>query len=562
MPTCYLTPCLLLRRYDIAQYAQSTPPRSARSPDVDRSHWHIALIMILALLMLPRQSVADIVWKKHTLTGYTLNTHTPGLFGENLVPVRAPLARGCTFDINSLSARSSLKEVLQPNLAVVVVWQDAVAAGCFSFAQIYQLFVSAGGFGKGGIRGVVFGSAVDSRHRTFGSPLVEPYGDLEVLNSAVHIMLVADYTAKSLIDRLPPDVGARRATITMLIDRSPWNALFDSAGFAAQKYIFLLASGSLVLYTLWETVLVLCTLTAWNRRILMYIAAIGYLLVFTVLQPYDINNRALQMAAYASWIVGYVIFTLFLVAWGSIVEKLHCEESILRHHSVVHYIAAIVVSLSILIKLWAFAAESYQFLMIANLVIAYEVPTIFGLQTVLLGYLVWSFLRRTTIIAISTHTKKALRNVTVLCVVAIIGCTFIVVMSVVIASPAQFTVAGYVAVIVLYKLGQCLILTSIFSVLWVRKHARRTRPQVSEHEFYVEVESSCIRPSRHIPHVDGSRASIVGRGLAHNDISLIYGLAKSEGYSYDQRFLTSDSLARIESGDSSTTGANGTYLAG
>ncbi|KAJ2885923.1 hypothetical protein H4R27_001058 [Coemansia aciculifera] len=240
----------------------------------------------------------------------------------------------------------------------------------------------------------------------------------------------------------------------MLVDHSPWNALFDSAGFAAQKYIFLLVSGGLVLYTLWETVLVLCTPTAWNRRILMYIAAIGYLLVFTVLQPYDISNRALLMAAYASWIVGYVIFTLFLVAWGSIVEKLHSEESILRHHSIVHYSAAIVVSLSILIKLWAFAAESYQFLMIANSVIAYEVPTIFGLQTVFLGYLVWSFLRRTTIIAISRHTKKALRNVTVLCVVAIIGCTCIVVMSVVMASPAQFTVAGYVAVIVLYKLGQ------------------------------------------------------------------------------------------------------------
>ncbi|KAJ2909306.1 hypothetical protein GGI21_002016, partial [Coemansia aciculifera] len=244
----------------------------------------------------------------------------------------------------------------------------------------------------------------------------------------------------------------------MLYQRSPWSALHRSAGFAAQKYTFLSISGGLVLYTLWETALALWTPTAWNQRMLMYIAAIAYLVVFTVLQPYNTNNRALEMAAYASWIVGYIIFTIFIVAWGAIVEKLHGDDSILRHQSVLNYGAAIAVSLSILIKLWAFAAESYQFLMIADLVTAYEIPAIFGLQTALLIYLVWSFLRRTTIIAISRHTKKALRNVAVLCTVAISGCICLLVMGVVIASPARYTVAGYLAVIMLYKLGQFLVL--------------------------------------------------------------------------------------------------------
>ncbi|KAJ2461212.1 hypothetical protein GGF42_000347 [Coemansia sp. RSA 2424] len=474
------------------------------------------------------------------------------MYRESLVPVRAPLVQGCTLDINSIAARSSAREA-RADLAVVVVWQEAVDVGCFTFAQIHQLLVNAGSLGKGAIRGVVFGSAVDSRYRAFGSPLVEPYGDLEAHNSIAHVMLVADYVAKSIVDHLPSSSGASNATLAMLGQRSPWDALFASAGFSAQKYIFLSISGGLVLYTLWETALALCTPTAWDQRMLMYIAAIAYLVVFTVLQPYNAHSRALQMAAYASWIVGYIIFTLFTVAWGAIVEKLHSEETILRHQSMLNYGAAIVVSLSVLIKLWAFAAESYQFLMIANLVIAYEVPVIFSLQTALLGYLVWSFLRRTTIIAISRHTKKALRNVTVLCVVAIIGCACIIVMSIVMASPARFTVAGYVAAITLYKLGQCLMLASIFAVLWVREHARRTRPQICEHEFYVDIESSCIRPSGHASRVTGSQMGLVGRGLAHNDSSLVYGLSKPADYTYEQSFLTSGSLARIQSGSSSGT---------
>ncbi|KAJ2745317.1 hypothetical protein GGI20_002249 [Coemansia sp. BCRC 34301] len=320
------------------------------------------------------------------LTGYTLNAQTLDILRENLVPVRAPLVQGCVLDVNSLVAHSSTR-ASRADLAVIVVWQEAVNVGCFSFAQIYKLLVSAGGLGSGPIRGVVFGSAVDSLHHPLGSPLVEPYGDLEVHSSETHVMLVADYVAKLIVDHLPPGPGIFNSTLTMIGKRSPWSALFDSAGFAAQKYIFLSMSGGLVLYTLWETALSLCTPTAWNQRILMYIAAIVYLVVFTVLQPYSINNRALQMAAYASWIVGYIIFTLFTIAWGSIVEKLHSEDTMLQHQSALNYIAAIVVSLSVLIKLWAFAAESYQFLAIANLVISYEVPAIFSLQTALLAYL-------------------------------------------------------------------------------------------------------------------------------------------------------------------------------
>ncbi|KAJ2026933.1 hypothetical protein IWW57_002840 [Coemansia sp. S610] len=541
---------LTLRLYDFYGACTTALSSLPTTATFGPGYWHVAYLILLALFTLPAQSAADIVWKDQTLTGHSLNAQTSGLPSENLVPVRAPLVQGCTLDLSSLSLRSSPREGSLPSLAVVVVWQEAVAAGCFSYGQIYRLFVGAGGPGKLEIRGLVFGSAGDGQHRFFGSPLVEPYGDLAVHNSAIHVMLVADLTAKLLLNPYPLDNISRRATLSMLVDHSPWSVLFDSAGFAAQKYIFLLASASLVLYILWETVLVLCTLTAWNRRVLMYIAALGYLLVFTMLQPYDSNNRTLQMAVYASWIVGYVVFTLFLNAWGSIVEKLHSEPSLLRHHSIAHLGAAIVVSLSILLKLWAFAAESYQFMMIASGVIAYEVPAIIGLQTTFLAYLVWSFLRQTTIIAISRHTKKALHSVAVLCVVAIVGCTCIVTMGIVMASPARFTVTGYVAAIVLYKLGQCLILASIFAVLWVREHARRTRPPISEHEFYVEVESSCICPSR----AAGSLHSLVDKGLVLGDASLVYNLAKSKDYLNDQRLLTSDSLARIDSGDGSTHG--------
>ncbi|KAJ1871266.1 hypothetical protein LPJ55_004005, partial [Coemansia sp. RSA 990] len=166
----------------------------------------------------------------------------------------------------------------------------------------------------------------------------------------------------------------------------------------------------LILYTFWEIGLMLCAFTIWNRRMLMYLSAIGYLIVFTLLQPYSMNSRAAEMIIYASWIAGYLSLTLFIVAWGAMVQNIYVYGKliVLKYHRAIHSTAAIIVSLSILVKLWAFAAESYQFFIIANYVVAYEVPAVFGSQTALLGLLIWAFLHRTFNIAISEHTKSVL----------------------------------------------------------------------------------------------------------------------------------------------------------
>ncbi|KAJ2007887.1 hypothetical protein GGI04_001346 [Coemansia thaxteri] len=487
-------------------------------------------------------SSANITWDGKTVPAYTLNEHSADSYYDTLVPVRVPLVPGCALNTNSLlscPARVANGSSPAVSWAAVVVWQEAVAAGCFSFAQVYQLLADTGCTSSGAIKGIVFGSSVDSPTRMFGSPLVEPYGDLHAHNPAVHVVLVAASTAKSIASFSLVDLGARNATIELAGERSLWSLLTETTGFAAQKYVFLILSAALTLYTLWEVVLTLRTHTAWSMRIVMYMSAIAYLIVFTVLQARHVSNRALQMAAYASWIVGYVIFTLFVVAWSAIVEKLHSKKTLLRHHCVVHYSSAAIVSLSVLLKLWAFAAESYQFLVVVDLVIAYEIPAIFGLQTLLLGYLAWSFLHHSSRIAISKHTKSSLRNVIVLCMVAILGCACMVAMGVTVASPARYTLSGYMAVTVLYKLGQCLMLVAIFGVHWVREHARRTRPKVNEHEFYVDVDSHRIHAGRPVSNESDSHLSLVGRGAEQGRTVTKYANIKVDGHTHDQSCMAS-----------------------
>ncbi|KAJ2390088.1 hypothetical protein GGI05_003313, partial [Coemansia sp. RSA 2603] len=111
--------------------------------------------------------------------------------------------------------------------------------------------------------------------------------------------------------------------IRLVAEQSPWESLANSPAFSAQKYIFMCLSISLILYVIWNIGLMLCTTTIWNRRMLMYISAIGYLVVFTLLHPYTTSNRAAQMAIFASWIVGYISFTLFVVSWGNTVQSIH-----------------------------------------------------------------------------------------------------------------------------------------------------------------------------------------------------------------------------------------------
>ncbi|KAJ2551047.1 hypothetical protein EV175_003837 [Coemansia sp. RSA 1933] len=284
-------------------------------------------------------------------------------------------SQNCAFKTNQTNV-SSLDTMQSPSLglAAIVSWDEAVAAGCYSYAQFIQNLHEAGVDSELDIREVIFGSAIDNDAVLFGSPIVEPYGDIGHTDSGLSMTLTSASTARLLLaDILQSTMN--NATLQIVQELGPWNILAQATGFKAQKYTFLAVSIILILYTFWEIGLMLCTLTVWNRRMLMYLSAIGYLVVFALLHPYNINSRNSQMTIYVFWIIGYLSFTLFIISWGSMVEKIHTRAVvILMHHRKIHYGAAVLVSLSILLKLWAYAAESYQFSSIADSIVKYELP--------------------------------------------------------------------------------------------------------------------------------------------------------------------------------------------
>ncbi|KAJ2782706.1 hypothetical protein H4R18_002132 [Coemansia javaensis] len=376
-------------------------------------------------------------------------------------------------------------------VAAIVVWEEAASAGCFSFAQVTALLAAARAPGSSApLRAVVFGSAVARPGASFGSPIVEPYGDLRTPDGGLFVALTSASAARLLAAAQPGPVYLRH-------DPGPWNDLLQTAGFRARRYLFLATSILLILYTFWEIGLMLCALTVWNWRMLMYLSAIGYLVVFTLLQPYGANSRAAAMAIYASWIVGYASLSLFIVAWGTMVRRIQQKQPVLRYNHWAHYGAAALVSLSILVRLWAFAAESYQLYAITTTLVMYEVPAVLGVQTALLVLLVWSFLRQTSRIAISVHTRSVLLNVSALCVIALAGCLCLVALGALLATPARYELGGYQAVVVLYQLGQTLLFVSILGVLWVKDRAKRTRPLFIQNELGDDDRTYPLRPPEH-----------------------------------------------------------------
>ncbi|KAJ1735763.1 hypothetical protein LPJ61_000360 [Coemansia biformis] len=251
-------------------------------------------------------TTAEIRWGGQSLAGFRAFQCLAGADDGYYVTMHVRLEDNCAVNADSIAqaARS------RADVAAVVVWEEAVAAGCFSFAQVTRRLVAASATANVSIRAAVFGSAVSAEGVPFGSPIVEPYDDLQSAGAGLLVMLTASSAAHSLARGQPGYVFLRS-------EPGPWNGLVDTAGFRGHKYLFLAISILLILYTFWEIGLMLCALTVWNWRMLMYLSAIGYLVVFTLLQPYSMNSRAAVMTIHISWIVGYVSLTLFIVAWGA-----------------------------------------------------------------------------------------------------------------------------------------------------------------------------------------------------------------------------------------------------
>ncbi|ORX66023.1 hypothetical protein DL89DRAFT_286580 [Linderina pennispora] len=363
------------------------------------------------------------------------NTELDGTFA----PVRLNMQHGCTVKMANTTR-------VDTEVVVLAAWQEAMVAGCFSYAQIISAFAQVPLPQGTVVRGMVFSSSIADDTLPMGSPMVEPYGFYKSVETSACLILTRPATLE-LMSQSP--------TVRVTAVSGPWNTLEKSRGYAAQRYLFFTISILLILYIFLEIGLMLCTQTVWNKRMLMYVAAITYLLIFTLLRPYVMNNKAAQMTVFVSWIVGYMSFTIFIVAWGSLVGKIH------RYRRTSDAAQHRMFGVSMLFKTWAYAAESHGLVQIVNTVLTFEMPVVFGVQTVLLAMLITAFLTRTFRIAISRYTKAVLRNVAIMC-------------------SARF----------LYSLGQCLLFFAIFAALWIRDHAKRTRPMFHEHEFYVDIDES------------------------------------------------------------------------
>ncbi|KAJ2682316.1 hypothetical protein H4R19_007156, partial [Coemansia spiralis] len=304
----------------------------------------LSALLLMTAGLLP--AAAEIRWGSQAIAGFCAFQCPPGAADGYFAPIHALLEDNCTVNIDSIAQlpRSS------PDAVAIVVWDEAVAAGCFSFAQVAQRLVAAAPPANASIRAAVFGSAVASNSVHFGSPIAEPYDDLLAAADTLLVMLTPASDARALA-RAPPD-----ALLYLRSEPGPWNTLVDSAGFRAHKYLFLAISVLLILYTFWEIGLMLCALTVWSWRMLMFLSAITYLVLFTLLQPYAMNSRAATMAIHISWIVGYVSLSLFIVAWSTMVRKIHSRTVALRYHQIAHYGIAATVALALLVKLWAYAA--------------------------------------------------------------------------------------------------------------------------------------------------------------------------------------------------------------
>ncbi|KAJ1906909.1 hypothetical protein LPJ81_001079, partial [Coemansia sp. IMI 209127] len=84
-------------------------------------------------------------------------------------------------------------------LVAVVSWDDAIAAGCYSFAQLTQNLHEAGMDSELGIRGIVFGSSIENDDVLFGSPIIEPYGDIKHVYAGLYMALTSASTARLLL---------------------------------------------------------------------------------------------------------------------------------------------------------------------------------------------------------------------------------------------------------------------------------------------------------------------------------------------------------------------------
>ncbi|KAJ2793037.1 hypothetical protein H4R21_006051, partial [Coemansia helicoidea] len=178
-----------------------TPPRPGALP---------ALLLMAACLS---PAAAEIRRGSQTIVGFSAFQCPPGAADGYFAPVHVRLEENCTVSIGG-TAQLPLPS---PSAVAIVVWDEAVAAGCFSFAQVAQRLVAATPPANTTIRAAVFGSAVGRRDAHFGSPIVEPYDDLQAAVAGLLVMMTAAPDARALA-ATPPG-----ALLYLRSEPGPWN---------------------------------------------------------------------------------------------------------------------------------------------------------------------------------------------------------------------------------------------------------------------------------------------------------------------------------------------------
>ncbi|KAJ2698235.1 hypothetical protein FB645_005688, partial [Coemansia sp. IMI 203386] len=191
-------------------------------------------------------SAAKIFWDDHKFSSFTLHQGSSATTDADYLLFRQGFQPGCILDTANTDQdlpRINNRQRLLPQLALVV-WDDAVGCGCFSYAQVANLVAQST---QQAVDGILFGSAVTNDNYPYGSPIIEPLSELQTSSehsssaSSLFLTLTASSTAKSLAAGLEKKSTNANESYTIVIqvhaETSPWDMLIASPGFLAQKYL-------------------------------------------------------------------------------------------------------------------------------------------------------------------------------------------------------------------------------------------------------------------------------------------------------------------------------------
>ncbi|KAK9765488.1 hypothetical protein K7432_006141 [Basidiobolus ranarum] len=420
-----------------------------------------AVLLILTLLwraLATIQIIPDTPFTSGALSyfsSYDFYQDSPDSYNFTSILLKAEILDGCRISPFS-SNNTQLTYNNVSTMAIFISWKEASAKNCYEFSDIVSLLASLSkqlqSFNYPTLKVAVFTSTLESKF-SFGNLYHESYGNyFRDKPSDIYLTIVAKDHGDILSNLL--NAARNPPVIQIWKEPGPWNRLLQSPGFAVMQWLYFACS---ILFLIYITYRLYCFYVIHrifiDVRVGIYVASFAYLLIGVCVDANKINGVVGQIAIYVSWLVGYLAYGGLLLTWGRIVLEMHGRTQRLRIFYTLLYFCMGNFTLVVILLIVGVSSKIAIVYKIAVIMMTNEVPVLFLLNAVLLGYYGCSFLRNLKVLELSARSQHCMRKLTLLAFATIPGWLLLMLTALLLASTLTATVVGYVANMITYRLA-------------------------------------------------------------------------------------------------------------